>query len=189
MEIVLWVFFAFMVVGFIMFPHHCIRFLKEAGKHYLNKLPKPTEVDPWADWKRYAEEGKKLKLEAEESWMKEALAIVQKHCDHLYHHQNWYTCMICGYEEPWEYKAGCRCTFHVVTTLASQDTEYVCTERQDWCSVHGKDFRVYPISDRKQGPFGTGNNGAGSRDGIEYSRELTKGRSLKPAFQVVEHFK
>lgn len=116
-------------------------------------------------------------------WMAEALAILQPKCDHLYHHQRWYTCKMCGYEEPWVYSQGCSCRYEDVRTISDAIPTYSLIERTSWCSVHGKDFKLYPISDRKKGPYGPTNDD-NHKSSVEASRELTKGRSLRPLLQI-----
>jgi hypothetical protein len=109
-------------------------------------------------------------------WMADYKAILQKDCDHLYHHQNWYTCMLCGYEEPWEHLEGCRCRYEELRTLTDVHPVFTLIERQSWCIVHGIDFKLFPISNRKRGPYGPQSD---SRDSVELSRELTRGRSMR----------
>jgi len=109
-------------------------------------------------------------------WLAEYKAILQVGCDHLYHHQHWYTCMLCGYEEPWEYVEGCKCRYEELHTLATARPTYALIKRQSFCKVHGTDFKAFPISDRKRGPYGPDSDSLGS---VERSRALTQGRSMR----------
>jgi len=109
-------------------------------------------------------------------WLAEYKAIFQKDCDHLYHHQTWYTCMLCGYEEPWVYEEGCGCRYEEVSALTDKHPQYALIKRESWCKVHGIDFKYFPISARKHGLYGPQSDSTGS---VERSRELTKGRSMR----------
>jgi hypothetical protein len=119
---------------------------------------------------------KQVHAEDHAFWSAEYKAILQKGCDHLYHHQRWYTCMICGYEEPWVYEEGCSCRKEEVHTLCDARPTYHLVIRQSFCTIHGIDFKFFPISDRKHGPYGPQSDSTGS---VERSRELIKGRSLR----------
>lgn len=109
-------------------------------------------------------------------WLAEYRAIFQKNCDHLYHDQKWATCMLCGYEEPWHYEEGCGCTYAETSKLTDLHPTYALINRASWCKVHGRDFKLFPISDRKRGPYGPQSDQAGA---VERSRELTTGRSMR----------
>jgi hypothetical protein len=175
MEFIVWLVFAMGGAWCILSPFKVIAFFQ----NLFNYTPKPVvqrvsapEQD-FTNWKTLVDEGKQYKKAQHTEWVAEYKAIIQKHCSpHLYHHQHWYTCINCGYEEPWEYKEGCGCTYSTVTTLTSATPEYVLTgERASWCSVHGVDFTCFPISDRTSGKYGPSNDRTG---GVERSRELTK---------------
>lgn len=116
-------------------------------------------------------------------WLAEYKAIFQKTCAHLYHHQAWYTCMQCGYEEPWEYAEGCRCRYAEDRALADRYSRFSLIERASYCTVHGKDFKLFPISDRKSGPYGPRND---QTDSIKKSNELMQGRSRRKVDYDIE---
>lgn len=119
---------------------------------------------------------KQVHAEDHAFWLAEYKAILQKGCDHLYHQQHWYTCMLCGYEEPWEYVEGCSCRYEELHTLCYARPTYHLVIRQSFCKIHGIDFNYFPISARKHGPYGPQSDSTGS---VERSRELTKGRSMR----------
>lgn len=106
-------------------------------------------------------------------WLAQAMAILQPKCSHLYHHQRWYTCMLCGYEETWEHTDNCVCTFVETSALTDAFPVYRVTARKTYCVDHGIDYKIYPVSDRKQGPYGTKHKRA---DAEERSKALTSGR-------------
>jgi len=140
-------------------------------------LPKQVkQVGPAKTLKQVHEEDHKF-------WLEEYRAILQKDCDHLYHHQDWYHCRMCGYEEPWVYEKGCGCTKEEVRALTDINPTYHLITRQSFCKVHGIDFKIFPISDRKRGPYGPQSDSQGS---IERSRELTKGRSMRRIADDIE---
>lgn len=180
METVLWVFFAFMFVGFLLFPYKSIRLVKAAFRHQLDKLPKPTPDKPAPPVKSLVE----VHDEDHADWLEQYKAILQKDCDHLYHSQNWYTCYMCGLDEPWEYKEGCSCRVYSSLALNQPKIEYSLTQRLPSCKVHGKDYKLMPVSDRKQGPFGN-NGGYGYSEKYNEespyvrSKELIKYRNMR----------
>jgi hypothetical protein len=163
MEFIVW------FIGIVAVSGGIVAFLKSAW--FQNKLlvqPKAAPVKP-KTLREVHEEDHKF-------WLGEYKAILQKDCDHLYHHQNWYTCKMCGYEEPWEYRDGCRCTVAEDRSLTDINPTYHLIKRQFFCIVHGTDFKMFPVSDRKRGPYGPQSDSNGA---VERSRELTRGRSMR----------
>lgn len=149
-----------------------VAFMKSAW--FQNKLlvkPKPKAVPtkPAKTLRQVHEADHKL-------WLEEYKRIFQKDCDHLYHHQKWATCMMCGYEEPWEYAEGCQCTYAEDRKLTDINPTYTLINRQGFCRIHGIDFKAFPISDRKSGPYGPSADQTGS---VERSRKLTEGRTRR----------
>jgi hypothetical protein len=136
--------------------------------------------DPWASWKRYQVEHRQNVAAEHKGWLDEAMAILQQHCQpHYYHHQKWYTCMNCGYEEPWVWEPDCVCRHEIVDTVAGP-LGRVLIERYSWCKVHGKDFsNSWPVSLRDTpGKYGT-KAGPTDRSGIVKGLELQRTMSRK----------
>lgn len=155
--------------------------------------PKPAAVeeDPFAEFKRYAAKQRKHREEDHAYWEGQAYAILAKTCSHIYHQygDEWYICVECRQEEPWEYKNGCECQFAVVKSLTEAVGQYEVIKRKTYCKYHGTDQYSRPYSDLKV----TGHRGSikhrslGGRtftDAYEVSKSITNGRTLVPIFQV-----
>lgn len=156
MEFILWLVFAMAFAWCVLNPFKVIAIVQDGFKHYAAKLPQPPKspVQDFTDWERLVAEGRKYKAQQHTEWLEEAWAILRRDCEHVYHHQKWYTCIKCGYEEPWVWESNCGCTVDIATTLTDKTERYILRTRQSWCSVHGTDYKLFPLSDRKQGPFG-----------------------------------
>lgn len=153
-----------------------VAFMKSAWFQRKLLVPQPKKPVVPKTLRQVHEDDHKL-------WLEDYKRILQRGCDHLYHHQNWYTCLMCGYEEPWEYREGCRCTVVETKTLTDIHPTYALTKRQSFCIVHGKDFKLFPISDRKRGPYGPHGD---QKDAVKRSMALTRGRSLRRISQDIE---
>lgn len=177
MEFVLWLVLiaAFIYSGRFILQHpEVFRVIKERIEQGAPKK------DEWADFKRYVVEHRKVREQMHREWLAEYKELLQKNCNHIYHHQNWYTCFICGYIEPWKHNDDCRCRTATDQTLTQEKRQYVLMERESYCKVHGIDFSGYPFADRTSGNYGPrGNQIHGGMDAVNRSKELTEGRSMR----------
>lgn len=174
MEFILWLVFAMGFAWCVLNPFKVLNFVMGMGKKAFPSYhaePSKTPVQDFTGWERLVAEGRKYKAQQHTEWLEEAWAILRRDCEHVYHHQKWYTCMKCGYEEPWVWEPNCGCTVDISTTLTDETERYILRTRQSWCSVHGTDYRLFPLSDRKQGPFGPSGN-VDSREAVRRSKEL-----------------
>jgi len=176
MEVVSWIVFIswWVLGGFVLFYMD-----RKTFKRFRVRKPK-VEVEPeepFADFKRYAAEHRRFRDEAHAEWEKEAKALLQKNCEHIYHHQNWYTCYKCGLEEPWEYKDDCTCYHETTHTISSARPTYSVIRRSANCVRHGRDYTYFPLSERKAGPYGYQNDRSstwGYQRVAEIQRELQR---------------
>lgn len=165
------------IVSALVFPHETKRAIKHVVEVVLARKLKPKVLPVQVPVKTLEQ----VHDEDHAVWLEEYKAILQRDCDHLYHNQNWYTCYKCGQDEPWEYRAGCSCQKQECQNISDPTPWYILTRRSPSCTVHGKDYKLMPVSDRKVRPFGNRDYNFNYNDETPYTRskELTKGRSMK----------
>lgn len=149
----MWLIFAMGLAWCVLSPYKVIAFVQSVFKI---KPSQPTEVkQDFSSWEELAAQGRKYKAQQHKDWLEEAWAILRRDCEHVYHHQHWYTCKKCGYEEPWKWEPNCSCTVAADKALTDPVERYSLITRQSYCKVHGTDYKLFPLSDRKEGPFGS----------------------------------
>jgi hypothetical protein len=182
METFLWLCFSALVVFTLFNPYTVIGWFKGDARKWRDKPAEKVEQPP-VRIKTLAE----VHAEEHKDWMDQAWAILRKGCKHIYHYSQWYTCINCGEEEPWVWREGCECRYEEVHTFASARPHYALVLRRPNCRHHGKDYKSWPLSERK----GTVVYGAENRDyylamkPTDRSKELEK-EIRKVRFEIPE---